>query len=498
MSNTPRIVCATMLVLLAAVQETAKGQPAGVRLDTDTAGAGVNSSCCPRIAVDSSNVAHAVWQDYRNGLWAIYYQKGTNFGATWMASDTLLSTATNTNAVDPRIVALGSNVYVTWRTVPLAAGGPTDERICVAVSQNGAAFSAPTAVNAAGSDFVSAPEIAVNTANSAYIVWSQAVGNVDHVFFTATTTAGIAWTSPTQLTSSSTVRAGTARVAGGGAGNVYVAYLETVTSGAKNVVFRGSINNGATFPSNRTQASLNGTIANSNPVQLALAANTSGTIHLIWTDTTAPPPQDACLYGQRNTAFGINPWPGPVRVDQTSGINLAYEPTVAVDSSGNGIAAYTELWVGSGWNVFANSSTSLSPNWTSQRQLSSVSGTPPFFVGNQIPLMRPRIRSASHAGSTDVVAVVWSQEPPSNDEYPDIFISTSHNVGSTWIRSQVGSASSTLSPAANFPDLVISWPSGPTSPLGGIVWDERWNSSVPAGSGLGDGAPESYFVSVGL
>jgi len=484
----------------------ARGQ---TRIDTDLAGAGINSSCLPKTALDSGGNLHAVWQDYRNSEWAIYYRKATGFGSTWTGTEMRLS-ATGSHALDPRIACDGTNLIIAWRTVTSTTVAVADERAYARI-YNGTSgiWTASQQLNTGGvTDYVSPPDVAANTSGNLYVVWAQAAGAVDHVFFRSYSlnTAPTGWmTSPTQLSAAATTaRANWPRVAAGGVQGttrrVYVAYIRTTTTPSNEVDFTGSLDNGATFPSNRS-AVVNSGLANSTAVDLTLAANTGGVIHVVWTDSTASPGH-FCLEGMRNTSFGLNTaWSSaPTRVDTATVPTrvLAYTPSVVVDPGGNAYAAFvgtiqdptSKLLLG---NVFEVSA--LAPPvtvWGTETQVSTATQYLPVQ-----PLMRPRIGWATNGGSTNGMAVVWSQLDSGNDNYAKMWIATV-KTGVMWSASKLVGTSASTDPKQDDPDLFVRWVSGSTFQAG-VTWDDRVNWSLPfTGGANGYGAPESYFLQFGF
>src|SRR5262249_23923742 len=155
------------------------------------------------------------------------------------------------------------------------------------------------------------PHVAANPNGNAYFTWIQNISGVDQVCFGRIVTGLLVTTVVLSSGTSAHVR-----IASGGVnavtGATYV-YLAYISGSAASVQFLGSSPNGSSFAS--TTAFTTG-----NPIfELALAANKSGVIHVVWTETGTNPAY--VISGQRNTNFGLGgSWlSSPVRVSHPPG-----------------------------------------------------------------------------------------------------------------------------------------------------------------------------------
>jgi len=123
--------------------------------------------CNPAIALGSSDKLYVVWQDNRRGNWDVYVSTSID-GVNWSAER--LVTDSNDNQVNPAIAIDGSSpsrAYVVWQD---DRGGNQD--IYMASSSDSFATKAVSQITANASDQTD-PAIAVNSANTVYVVWTD-------------------------------------------------------------------------------------------------------------------------------------------------------------------------------------------------------------------------------------------------------------------------------------------------------------------------------------
>ena len=161
-----------------------------VRLNTDPAGSAVCRG--PRICCDGGNV-YVVWYDERNGRTDIYFNRSTDSGSTWLASDRRLDTDDPgvRDSSNPAICCSGSDVYVVWR----------DHRnlhsdVFLNRSTDGGAtwLASDVRVNtdAAGADHRQYPQVCCAGAN-VYVAWEDGRNGGYDIYFNRSTDRGATW-----------------------------------------------------------------------------------------------------------------------------------------------------------------------------------------------------------------------------------------------------------------------------------------------------------------
>ncbi|HEY6202469.1 MAG TPA: RHS repeat-associated core domain-containing protein [Candidatus Limnocylindria bacterium] len=292
---------------------------ANVKVNTDT---GTRNQANPAIATDSSSNAYAVWDDFRDGTnnQNIYYSKRSAGTGTWSTPNLKVNDGTgNTNERNPRIAGTAAGietaVWVDLRSSQnniyssqLPAGGsawPANKKI--------------TDNTAALKDF---PDVAVDSANTAYAVWQDSRnGNVD-VFFSSLTNGGANWAANVKISDDPGTAAQTKpRIGVDSTGNLTAAWIDARTSPAHVRVARKPV-------AGAWSASIDITPTPANVQSLALSVRPDGFAWAVWGDTRAGA-SNQDIWGSRYDP-SLNTWSAPVRLDDDPGTSAnQLNPTVA-------------------------------------------------------------------------------------------------------------------------------------------------------------------------
>jgi hypothetical protein len=198
----------------------------------------------PQVAVSGSNV-YVVWVSHYSGNDEIYFTKSSNGGATF-GSVTNLSNDPG-DSYDPYLAIVGYNVYVMW--VDGTPGPHGNPDILFRRSTNGSTF-APT-INLSNNPGISnEPGMAVSQ-NKVYVVWRDNTLGTEEILFKRSVNGGASFDSTLYLTANSTKPINSVRpqiVAN--ASNVFVVWsMGNFDQGRTDVLFKRSINGGASFGS---------------------------------------------------------------------------------------------------------------------------------------------------------------------------------------------------------------------------------------------------------
>ena len=206
------------------------------------------SSFRSAIAVSGNNV-HVVWQDDTLGNSDIFYRRSTDSGATFPNVIKNLSSNAGTSQL-PAIAASGNNVHVVW---------PDDTALNFDIlyrrsTDGGTTFPNVIKNLSSNTGLSSSPEIALSS-NNVYVVWQDDTpGNID-IFYRRSTDGGDSFTELIKNLSSNT-RSSFSPAIALSSSNVYVVWQD-ITLGNFDILYRTSLDNGATFPSLLTNLSVN-------------------------------------------------------------------------------------------------------------------------------------------------------------------------------------------------------------------------------------------------
>jgi len=294
-----------------------------VKVNTDT---GTRVQVNPAISLDSSNNAYAVWEDSRDGAnnkidTNIYYSKRLNSTGLWSTPNLKVNDDTSQNPVqrNPRIAGTAAGietaVWVDLRSnqnniysSQLPAGGgawPANKKI--------------TDNTSALKDF---PDVAVDSANTAYAVWQDSRnGNID-IYFSSLANGAANWAANLKISDDPGTAGQTKpRIGVDGAGNVTAAWIDARTSPAHVRVARKPA-------AGSWSASIDITPSPANVQSLALSVRPDGFAWAVWGDTRAGAANQD-VWGSRYDP-ALNTWSPPVRLDDDPGTSAnQLNPTVA-------------------------------------------------------------------------------------------------------------------------------------------------------------------------
>ena len=349
----------------------------------------------PRIAVDGSGNAVAVWRRYDGNNDIAQSSWSDDGGASWSAAVNL--SEPGEGASNPRIALDGSGVaHVVWNRYD-----GSDTRVQYTRSVNGgASWSVPVNLSTAGVSSQN-PEIVLGGSGTIIAVWRGSDGNNDIIQSSRSSNSGVSWSTPVDL-SLTGQDARSPQIATDGSGNVVAVWLRS--DGSNQITQSSRSTNGGVSWSTPADLSESG-IDSSQP---KVAVDGSGNAVAAW---LRDPWGDTILQSSRLLAGGVS-WSTPANVS-TAG-NSAATPQVAVDGEGNVVALWRYYGVG-GTIIQSSRSANSGASWSVPVQI-SVSGTSSD---------NPQVTTF---GSDNAVAV-WQQ---SNGSITTIRFSQSTDGGASW------------------------------------------------------------------
>jgi hypothetical protein len=334
-----------------------------IRLDTgDTAGA--NSSKYPQITC-SGNYVYAVWYDYRNGFYDIYFNYSTDNGVNWQSSDIRLDTGDTAGAnasYKPQITCSGNNVYAVWED----NRNGNDDIYYNYSTDNGANWQSSDirldTGDTAGANASYKPQITCSGSN-VYVVWQDYRDSYGDIYFNYSTDNGVNW-------QSSDIRLDTGDTLGAFdstypqisclGNNVYVVWQDD-RNGSADIYFNYSTDGGAHWqvPDYRLDT---GDTAGANSSMYPQITCSGNNVYAVWYDNRNG---NDDIYYNYSTDNGANWQSSDIRLDtgDTAGANASYKPQITC--SGNNVYAVWYDYRNGSTDIYFNYSTDNGVNWQS-------------------------------------------------------------------------------------------------------------------------------------
>jgi hypothetical protein len=316
---------------------------ANVRVDNAP---GSTAAFYPVIAVDPSDNAYVVWEDYRNGNSDIYFSYRP-VGGSWQANVRVDDASGSTESRWPSIaVDLSGNAYVVWYD---NRNGNND--VYFSYRPAGGSWQANVRVDdAPDSTNVETPSIAVAPSGNAYVVWSDSRnGNYDIYF--SYRPAGGSWQTNVRVDNAhGSTMAWHPSIAVDSSGNAYAVWQDYRNGNDIYFSYRPA---GGSWQANARVNNASGSIGASHP---SIAVDLSGNAYAMWSDDRN---------GNNDVYFSYRPvggsWQANQRVDDAPGLTGAYVPSIAVNPSGSAYAVWQDYRNGNDDIYYSNTYYILTP-----------------------------------------------------------------------------------------------------------------------------------------
>jgi hypothetical protein len=265
---------------------------------TWTAGASVDMN----IISDSSGKLHLVWADSTPGNLEIYYKKSINGGTTWSANKRLTWTAGDSrypaSAADPF-----GGLHVVWYD-----DTPGNAEIYYSKSTDGGATWSPSKrlTWTVGNSFWLA--LAVDSSGYIHVVWSDPTPGNAELYYKKSMDGGSSWTASKRLTWTSELSSAP-DIAVDSSNSLYVVWHD-MTPGNLEIYCRKSPDGGATWTSSQRL-----TLNSGDSLFPDIVRDSAGNLHVVWEDFT---PGKWEIYYKKSTNGGIS-WSASKRITWTSG-----------------------------------------------------------------------------------------------------------------------------------------------------------------------------------
>jgi hypothetical protein len=311
----------------------------------------------PQVAADGQGRVYVVWFDEREkdggkparSPLEVYFNRSEDFGKTWLPTDVLLSSASDTTArgarrrisVQPRIAIDGrGRVFVIWIDNRF---GPTE--VFFRASEDSGKTWGPEVNVSKGATAATSHQILVNEAGRVLVVWEDSRHGGPEIFFNRSEDGGKSWF-PEAVRVSRHLPAGVSRssdpsAALGPQDQVFVAWQDR-RNGREDIYFNRSLDGGKTWMEQdlRLDRDDAGTGVSRLP---RVATDARGVVAVVWEDDRDGFEQILVNY----STDGGKTWaPREIRVDPPTNAKLQSKaPKAAWDASG-GLHVVWENWKG--------------------------------------------------------------------------------------------------------------------------------------------------------
>ena len=197
------------------------------------------SSTVPAIAVDSSDAVHIVWQENMSGNDEVYSKNSSDGGTTWTAAKRL--TWTSSDSRSPALAIDSSDIiYAVWDDP-----SPGNSEIFGKRSTDGGVTWSTVRRLTWTSGWSYAPDIAIAPPNTIHLVWGAEIPGDTEIFYKGSTDGGTTWSAAKQLTWNSEA-SGSVSVAIDSANAVHIVWMDS-TPGDPEIYYRKSGDGGTTW-----------------------------------------------------------------------------------------------------------------------------------------------------------------------------------------------------------------------------------------------------------
>ncbi|MBN2798756.1 MAG: exo-alpha-sialidase [Deltaproteobacteria bacterium] len=245
-------------------------------------GAAVN----PDVACVNDSV-YVVWEDDRDGELEnhnIYYNVSADRGQTWSAQDVALDDDEDGKAMSlgPQIAAAGTQVHIAWYD---AVNGAYDILVASSTDQ-GLSFAAPVRVDSdvAGEAYSASPQIAIDGMSHVYVAWEDSRRGLSDVYFAVSADAGRTYSQDKRLDGGDDAGSHNSfapRLAAAD-GQVYVVWHDERNGAGRDVFLNWSGDHGVSWQGEATRVDSDGAgFFDSLYPDLAIGA---GVAHIAWED----------------------------------------------------------------------------------------------------------------------------------------------------------------------------------------------------------------------
>jgi len=270
----------------------------------------------PSLAVDPSGNLYVAWMDTAPGNWEVYFKKSTDGGTTWTPSSRLTWTFGNSEWVAIAADSPG-NIHLAWQHNV----GSNDEIHYRKSTDGGAAWTTSRRLTWT-SGYSNMPAMAIDSSGHLHVVWWDDTPGNWEIYYKKSTDSGATWSTSQRLTWNLSISQNPV-IAVDSLGRLLVVWHD-YASGTGEIYCKKSADGGAIWSANHRL-----TLTSSGSFDPAIAADSFGGLHVVWWHGPSTSPE---IFYNKSTDGGTT-WTSSQRLTWTSG--GSYDPAIAADSSGN-------------------------------------------------------------------------------------------------------------------------------------------------------------------
>jgi hypothetical protein len=318
-----------MLLLAACQPEEVPVGTSDTRIDHN--GGKAVESIAPDSCVSDDGSVHAVWQDDRDGVAAIWYNGSSDAGRTWRARDTQINDGAAA-ATSPQVACSADSVFVVWQDTRDSAYAYNNVYIDIS-TDNGRTWLEDDVLldgDTEGDHDSLEPRI-LAVGERVYVAWFDNTDGAFDIWFQRSKNSGEKWLSaPSRVDTDTAGEAYSAspRIAADGDGRVVVVW-EDARDGNSDVYANVSTDDGETWAASDTRLD-GGDEVGANNSFLPQVSMSGDAVYAVWHDEREGEERDIFLNG---SADGGDSWfAEAVRVDSDAeGTSDSIYPQVAAD-----------------------------------------------------------------------------------------------------------------------------------------------------------------------
>ncbi len=346
-------------------------------------------SAYPSLAVDSVGNVHVAWHDYTDYAGAgvdrdIFYKFWKASSSSWTTTEVVSTESTDDSNRPSLATDAAGNVYIAWHDETDYTGAGLDSDIFYNFWNASISSWDTTEVVSTESTHISwVPSLTVDTLGNVHVVWYDetdyaGAGSDTDIFYKRWDSSISSWTTTEVVSTESTDNSYSPSLAVDSSGNVHVAWNDRTAYGGSGTdidIFYKHWNSSTSSWTTTEVVSSESTGHSSAP---SLAVDDKGNIHVAWDDRTAY----AGAGGDYDIFYKF--WNASTsswivtEVISTESTDTSFEPSLAVDSSGNVHVVWLDYtdYAGAGgtdWDIFYKHWDNSTSSWTTTEVVSTES-----------------------------------------------------------------------------------------------------------------------------